>query len=306
MTSPSDGSAPGPRPPTSRTPAVSAGRATQYPAPCRHLPTRARGDPRRPHTEEEALQQHGEDARTPLQHQAGPAGAARLRIHLHLRYTMSVAHLSHVFTNWPRPEAARCRTHIMMPRGRETGPTHTRARRRAQEAALRDLVVSAVAEAHAAHAAASQDPAGSVVTFLHESALADVRAWNGAGTLTLLRAMHRILNALRLGLVDPEAALYGLWMEWRTFNQAGQPLYMVDALRLTGKGSVTALCSSAWTFLHASRTRHLRVRPRSSTRHGRLTWEGCPSWTRRSIYYICRKRTWWWGKLRYLWRARAR
>ena len=49
--------------------------------------------------------------------------------------------------------------------------THARARRRVQEAATRDLVASAVAEAHTAHAAASQEPAGSVGTFLQDAAL---------------------------------------------------------------------------------------------------------------------------------------
>ena len=52
--------------------------------------------PRR-RTEEEALHQRVEDAQTPSQGRAGPAGAALLWVHVHLRDPTSVAHLSHVF-----------------------------------------------------------------------------------------------------------------------------------------------------------------------------------------------------------------
>ena len=52
--------------------------------------------PRR-RTEEEALRRRIEGAHTPSHEQAGPAGAALLWIHVHLRDPTSVAHLSHVF-----------------------------------------------------------------------------------------------------------------------------------------------------------------------------------------------------------------
>ena len=52
--------------------------------------------PRR-RTEEEALHQRIEDAQTPSYGHAGPAGAALLWIHLHLRDTASVTHLLHLF-----------------------------------------------------------------------------------------------------------------------------------------------------------------------------------------------------------------
>ena len=111
-----------------------------------------------------------------------------------------------------------------MPRRRGNGPEHARARRRAQEALVRSLVAGAVTEAHAAHAAAGHDPAGSTRTFLGEAALPVVRALNGAGAPALLPAMHRKVNAVRPGLVGPKAALYGYWMEWRTSNRSGRPL----------------------------------------------------------------------------------
>ena len=110
-----------------------------------------------------------------------------------------------------------------MPRRRGDGPGHTRARRRAQEAAVRGLVADAVAEAKEAHAAARCDLEGSARAFLNETALPAVRALNGAGAPTLLPAMHRIANAVRPGLISPEAALYGHWMEWRESNRSGRP-----------------------------------------------------------------------------------
>ena len=143
-----------------------------------------------------------------------------------------------------------------MPRRRGDGPGHTRARRRSQEAAVRGLVADAVAEAHEAHAAARCDLEGSARAFLNETALPAVRALNGAGGPTLLPAMHRIVNAIRPGLISPEAALYGHWMEWRKSNRSGRPLSMGDTLRLTGAGSAMSLRSSAPALLHSLRTRY--------------------------------------------------
>ena len=143
-----------------------------------------------------------------------------------------------------------------MPRRRGDGPGHTRARRRAWEAAVRGLVADAVAEAHEAHAAARCDLEGSARAFLNETALPAVRALNGAGAPTLLPAMHRIVNAVRPGLISPEAALYGHWMEWRESNRSGRPLSMGDTLRLTGARSAMSLRSSAPALLHALRTRY--------------------------------------------------
>ena len=74
---------------------------------------------------------------------------------------------------------------------------------------MRGLVAGEVAEAHAAHAAALHDPAGSARVFLGVAALPAVKALNGAGALKLRPAMHRLVNAVSLGLADPEAALYG-------------------------------------------------------------------------------------------------
>ena len=143
-----------------------------------------------------------------------------------------------------------------MPRRRGDGPGHTRARRRAQEAAVRGLVADAVAEAHEAHAAARCDLAGSARAFLNETALPAVRALNRGGAPTLLPAMHRIVNAVQPGLISPEAALYGHWMEWRVSNRSGRPLSMGDTLRLTGAGSAMSLRSRAPALLHALRTRY--------------------------------------------------
>ena len=117
-------------------------------------------------------------------------------------------------------------------------------------------MADAVAEAHEAHAAARCDLEGSARAFLNETALPAVRALNGAGAPTLLPAMHRIVNAVRPGLISPEAALYGHWMEWRESNRSGRPLSMGDTLRLTGAGSAMSLRSSAPALLHALRTRY--------------------------------------------------
>ena len=108
-----------------------------------------------------------------------------------------------------------------MPRRRGSGPENARARRWAQEQTVRGLVAGAMAEAHAAHAAALHEAAGSARTFLGEGALPAVRALNEAGAPTPLLAIHRVVNAVWQGLVVPEAALYGYWMDWRTFNLAG-------------------------------------------------------------------------------------
>ena len=143
-----------------------------------------------------------------------------------------------------------------MPRRRGDGPGHAKARRKAQEAAVRGLVADAVAEAHEAHAAGRRDLTGSARAFLNETALPAVRALNGAGAPTLLPAMHRIVNAVQPGLFSPEAALYGHWMEWHESNRSGQPLSMGDTLQLTGAGSAMSLRSSAPALLHALRTRY--------------------------------------------------
>ena len=92
-----------------------------------------------------------------------------------------------------------------MPRRRGDGPGHTRARRRAQEAAVRGLVADAVAEAKEAHAAARCDLEGSARAFLNETALPAVRALNRARGPTLLPAMHRIVNAIRPGVHQPRS-----------------------------------------------------------------------------------------------------
>ena len=142
-----------------------------------------------------------------------------------------------------------------MPRRRGNGPEHARAHRQARERTVRGLMAGAVAEVHAACVAALHDPAGSARAFLGEPALLAVRALYGAGVLTLLPAVHRVVNAVRPGLVGPGAALHGYWMEWRMSNQSGRPLSMEDALRLQSEGSVTSLYSSARALLHAPRTR---------------------------------------------------
>ena len=142
-----------------------------------------------------------------------------------------------------------------MPRRRGDGPGHARARCKAQEATIRGLVADAVAEAHEAHAAARRDLTGSAGAFLNKTALPAVRALNGAGAPTLLPAMHRIVNAIQPGLMSPEAALYGHWMEWHESNQSCRPLSMGHTLWRTGAGSAMSLRSSAPALLHALRTR---------------------------------------------------
>ena len=112
-----------------------------------------------------------------------------------------------------------------------------------------------MAEAHEAHAAARCDLTDSARAFLNETALPAVRALNGAGGPTLLPAMHRIVNTVRPGVIRPEAALYGHWMEWHESNRSGRPMSMGDTLQLTGAGSAMSLCSSTPALLHAVRTR---------------------------------------------------
>ena len=120
---------------------------------------------------------------------------------------------------------------------------------------MQGLEAGALAKAHAAHATAVQDPTGSARAFVGEAALPAAQPLNRAGVLTLLPAMHWVLNAVRARLVDPEAALYGNWMESRTSNKLGRPLSMKDAPRLTSEGSATFPHSSASALQHALRTR---------------------------------------------------
>ena len=131
-----------------------------------------------------------------------------------------------------------------MPRRRGNRLENAKARRRAQEAAVRGLVADAVTEAHETHTAAQQDPAGSATAFLSEAALPAIRALNGAAAPTLLLAMHLIANAVQPGLISPEVALYRHWMELRTFNGSGRTLSMGDTLRLTGAGSASPAARS--------------------------------------------------------------
>ena len=56
--------------------------------------------------------------------------------------------------------------------------------------------------------------------------------------------------------MDPEAALYGIWIEWYTSYQVGRPLSMGDTLQLTGEGLAKALRSTAPALLQALGTRH--------------------------------------------------
>ena len=165
--------------------------------------------PAGPHrrTEEEALHRCIGGAHVPSHERAGPAGAALLWIHVHLRDPTSVA---------------LCRARSTMPLRRGGRPEHARARRGAQEAANWGLVADAVTEGHEAHAAAQHDPAGSARAFLREAALPASRALNGAGAPTLLPAMHRIGNAVRPGLISRRQPSKGTgWSGARPTGQAG-------------------------------------------------------------------------------------
>ena len=104
-----------------------------------------------------------------------------------------------------------------------------------------DMVAGVVAEAPTAHAAALHDPARSARAFLSEAALRGVGALIREGAVTLIPAMHLVLNTVLPGLVDPEVALYAYWMEWRTSNQSGWRLSMGGTLRLTNQRSATSL-----------------------------------------------------------------
>ena len=117
---------------------------------------------------------------------------------------------------------------------------------------MRDLV----AEEPAVHGAALHNLAGRTRTLLREAALRAVHALTKAGPLTLLLAMYQIVNAVHPVLIDPDAALYGLLVAWHVSNQAGRPLSMVNALRVTGERSATVLRSSSAALLQALRTRH--------------------------------------------------
>ena len=92
-----------------------------------------------------------------------------------------------------------------------------------QEAAVRGLVADAPVEAHEAHAAARRDLTGSARAFLNKTALPAIRALNGAGAPTLLPAMNLIVNAVQLGLISSEAALYGHWMVGLAAVHGGYP-----------------------------------------------------------------------------------
>ena len=193
-----------------------------------------------------------------------------------------------------------------MPRRRGDGPGHATACRKAQEATTWGLVADPVAEAHEAHAAARRDPTASARAFLNETALPAVRALSRAGAPTLLPAMHRIVNAIQAGLIGPEAAPYGHWMEWRESNRSGRLLSMGDTLWLTGAGSAMSLRSSAPALLHALRTRY----PGDTAPYLNQAWAtypgGVTSWMRRSSFYTHWTRTWRWAKSRCSWKARTR
>ena len=100
----------GRRPPTSHTPADSAGKrgtvssaattGANRCARCAQVAACPRPEPPTgPHrrSEEEVLHRRIEEAHAPSHERASPAGAALLWIHVHLRDPTSVAHLSHVF-----------------------------------------------------------------------------------------------------------------------------------------------------------------------------------------------------------------
>ena len=82
-----------------------------------------------------------------------------------------------------------------------------------------------------------------------------VWALYGPRALTLLLAMHWVMNAVRPGLVGPGAALYVYWMEWRTSKPVRGAPVQGYALRLTSEGSATSRHSSAQALPHALSTR---------------------------------------------------
>ena len=77
---------------------------------------------------------------------------------------------------------------------------------------MQDLMAGAVVESHVAHAATSHDPAGRARASLSDAALPAVQALNKRGALTLLPAMNQVVKALRQGVLDREATLYGYWL----------------------------------------------------------------------------------------------
>ena len=259
----------GRRPPTSYTPADSAGNATRCLPQRRQAPTGARGAPRWPRAPGPNLPR----ARAGARRRRPCTGASRGHgpPHTNARAPRALPFCGSTCTCGTPHPLRTCRTcsrpdphpsppfaEPAVPCHADTGdwPGHARARRQAQEATVRGLVADAVAEAHEAHAAARRDPTGSARAFLNETALRAVRALNRAGAPTLLPAMHRIVNAIQPGVIGPEAALYGHSMEWRESNRSGQPLSMGDTLRLTGAASAMSLRSSAPALLHALRMRY--------------------------------------------------
>ena len=79
-------------------------------------------------------------------------------------------------------------------------------------------------QTHPAHAAALHNLVGSARTLLGEAAFPADRALNGAGAPTVLPTMHWVVNAVLLGLIGPEAALYRYWMEWCASNHSAGPV----------------------------------------------------------------------------------
>ena len=143
-----------------------------------------------------------------------------------------------------------------MPRRRGDGPGHARARRRAQEAAVRGLVADAVAEAKGAHAAARCDLEGSARAFLNETALPAVRALNGAGAPTLLPGNAPDRERRPAGAHQPGSGPLRALDGVARVQPVGPAPVHGDALRLTGAGSAMSLRSSAPALLHALRTRY--------------------------------------------------
>ena len=194
-------------PPTSHTPAGSAGNVTRCPPQRRQAPTGARGAPRWPRAPGPNLPQ----ARAGARRRRPCTGASRVRTppHTNARALRALPFCGSTCTCGTPHPLCTCRTcsrpdpHPPPPfaepavpchADRGNGPGHARARRKAQEATVWGLVADAVAEAHEAHAAARRDLTGSARAFMNETALPAIRARNRAGAFTLLPAMHRIVN----------------------------------------------------------------------------------------------------------------
>ena len=257
------------RPPTSHTPADSAGNATRCPLQRRQAPTGARGAPRWPR----APGPNFPRARAGARRRRPCTGASRGHTPPHTKArapralplcgstcTCGIPHPLCICRTCPRPDPhpppSFAEPAVPCLANRGDWPGHARARRQAQESTVRGLVADAVAEVHEAHTAERRDQTGSARAFLNETALPTVRALNRAGAPTLLPAMHRIVNAIRPGLISPDAAVYRQWMEWRESNRSCWPLSMGDTLRLTGAGSAMSLRSSAPALLQALRTHY--------------------------------------------------